>query len=347
MSEPPAAVGPRPAPAHGSPLGTLFREPGRFTLDAAIGVLLAAGGSRRPEQVLRFQTAFGLRPAMRDILAVEQEPGSGRYVVRIGFSGLTGPGGVLPRPYTETVNEEHRRRSPALAGFLDMLSQRALLQYALAGAKYHPHRVAALARYDAPDHAPDGDGFVTSLLALAGHGLPGDIARSGLAPGQLLYFAGLFASRPRSADRLAALLEEWLGVPVRIDQFVGTWQRLDQDERSRLGLAHSRLGVDAAAGTRVWDIQSRIRIVIGPLDLPGFEALLPDRDRLPQLDRIIRAYLDDEAAFGINLVLRAASVPSARLGSMRLGWTGWLPTAGRRVADVNDTVFSDVGAIRR
>lgn len=87
--------------------------------------------------------------------------------------------------------------------------------------------------------------------------------------------------------------------------------------------------------------------MIGPLDLPGFEALLPDRDRLPQLDRIIRAYLDDEAAFGINLVLRAASVPSARLGSMRLGWTGWLPTAGRRVADVNDTVFSDVGAIRR
>ena len=322
-------------------LETLLREPGRFSFDAAVGVLLAAAGRGEPGAALRFETAVGLRPAMRDVLEVRHDPGADRFTMRVGFTGLTGPGGVLARPYTETVNEEQRRRAPALGVFLDMLSQRAFAQYALAGAKYHPHRAASLARAAAPPgHAPAGDPFVAALLALTGHGLAGDVARSGLGQAQLLYFAGLFASRPRSADRIAALLEEWLGAPVRIEQFVGTWQTIDPAEQSRLGVAYCQLDADAAAGARAWDIQSRIRIVIGPLDLADFEALLPGTPRLRQLDAVIRTYLDDEAGFAINPVLRADAVPPPRLGTTRLGLTGWLPTRGERRHDAAEAVFT-------
>ncbi len=333
-------------------LQTLQQQPGRFSFDAAITVLLAASGAA-PEQALRFETVAGLAPALRDVLSVREDwrGDHRRYTVRIGFSGLTGPGGVLPRPYTEMAGEERRRRSQAMGGFFDMLSQRFLLQYALAGAKYHPAR-AALISGPMPKAAtravavPERDGIAQALLSLTGHGLPGDLERSALGVNQLLYFSGLFASRPRSADRLGALLGEWLDVPVRIEQFVGSWQVLDPSERTRLGARYSTLGSDTAAGGRVWDIQGRIQITVGPLDLGRFEALLPGSPRLELLQRLIRTFLDDEAAFAVKLILRGDAVPPARMGGVRLGHTGWLPTTRLPRPDAEDTVFADNAARR-
>lgn len=349
----------RPAPH--SLLDELIEQPGRFSFDAAIAVLLAAAGRRDAGEAIRFQAAPGLAAALRDILAVTPLP-DGRFRVSVGFSGLTGPGGVLPRIYTETANGEQRRRSHALAAFLDMLAQRPLSQYAMAGAKYHPHRQIALSRIGpGPDEPPgqqpkqqqqrpgaaDGisDPFSAALLAITGHGSPRDVVRSGLTQEQLLYFAGLFAAWPRSADRLSSLLQEWVGAPVRIEQFVGRWQPLPPDQRSALPQAgragrYNQLGVDAAIGSRFWDIQSRVRIVIGPVGWADFETLMPSSPRLRQLIRIARAYLDDEATFSVNVALRADAVPPASLGVSRLGWNGWLPMQGQRRQDVHDAVFN-------
>lgn len=334
---PPDAGAPR-NPPDGSLLRTLLDEPGRFSFDAAIAVLLAASGAGRAGSTLRFGAALGLTPVHRDIQSVRQRD-DGRFVVTVGFSGLTGPGGVLPRPYTELAGEEHRRRSPAMAAFMDVLSQRALLQYAQAGVKYQPHRTAALPTATA--RADPSDPVVHALLSLTGHGLLDDFERSGLTTGQLLYFAGLFASRPRSADRLRALVEEWLALPVKVEQFIGSWQKIEPSERSRLGASFSTLGKDAAAGSRVWDIQSRVRLVIGPIDGPGFEALLPGSERLDRLRRLVRSYLDDEAAFEINLVLRADAVPAAAFGEARLGQSAWLPVSRGRRTDAHEVVFAD------
>ena len=84
---------------------------------------------------------------------------------------------------------------------------------------------------------------------------------------------------------------------------------------------------------------------IGPLDRPGFEALLPDRDALRRLVSLVRAYLGYETGFAINLVLSAPAVPPLRLLASadpppRLGWNTWLPAPGLgRRYDASDALF--------
>jgi type VI secretion system protein ImpH len=246
------------------------------------------------------------------------------------------------------VNTEHRRRSTALASFLDMLAQRPISQFAGAGIKYRPHRAAdAAAVGDAGTANPPQDGLRDSLLALTGYADPRLLAR--LQPGAdpLLFYAGAFAARPRSADRLAAILSDWLGQPVEIEQFAGTWLELGRDQMTALpkgGVGQfNQLGVDAAIGARAWDVQSRITLRIGPLAFSQFEALLPGGTLLGRLASLARAYLGDEIGFAINPILAADAVPKPALGPAapcHLGWTGWLPVSGGRSRDATEAKFT-------
>jgi type VI secretion system protein ImpH len=165
----------------------------------------------------------------------------------------------------------------------------------------------------------------------------------------LLHYAGLFALRPRSADRLGALISDWLRLPVEVVEFAGAWLPLPPDQRTRLSAngAWCLLGVDAAAGVRAWDPQARIVLRIGPLGLTGFQRLLPDRVALHRLVSLVRAYVGFELGFAINPVLAAHEVPSLRLDATsdpppRLGWNTWVPgpTGGVMTqADADDAVF--------
>ncbi len=355
----------RPATRRKTLRQMLLDEPARFSFDAAVSVMMQASGRSDPGRAVRFHAPTGLAFVASDISAVEPE--GQRFRATTGMLGLTGPGGVLPRFYTEMANNEQRRRSTALAGFLDVLAQRPLSQFASAGIKYRPHRSAEAAAIGAratdagappratdagaPPRATDAgapprDGLREALLALTGHGLPGMAERLSVGTEPLLFHAGAFAARPRSADRLAAILSDWLGQTVAVEQFAGRWLELGPDQRTALpmrgrpGRFH-QLGVDAAAGSRAWDIQSHIKLVIGPLPLDAFLALLPGRPLLRQLAALTRAYLDGEVGFTINPVLAAEAMPPMAPGSAtagHLGWNTWLPVASRR-DDAREAVF--------
>ena len=109
----------------------------------------------------------------------------------------------------------------------------------------------------------------------------------------LLHYAGLFALRPRSAERLGALVSDWLGMQVEVVEFAGSLAAASA--RSAHEAVGQRqmvpAGVEAAAGVRAWDPQARIILRVGPLDLQGFQRLLPDRIALHRLVSLVRAYL--------------------------------------------------------
>lgn len=318
-------------------LQALLSEPSRFSFDAAAAVLRRASAG-----AIRFQATPGLGFVPSDVLAVKRS-GAG-FAVITGLLGLTGPGGVLPRPYTEAVNAAQRRRSPALAAFFDMVAQRFLGAFAGAAVKYRPHLAAGAAV--AGGQADDG--LRNSLLALTGHRPEHSLGRASPGAEPLLFYAGAFAARPRSADRLAALLSDWLGPAVEVEQFVGAWLELGRDQMTALPTSgwagqYNQLGVDAAVGARAWDIQSRIMLRIGPLGFDQFQALLPGRELLRRLSSLAHAYLDGETGFAINPVLAAHAVPELTLGPASpclLGWTSWLPVSGTRHGDAGDAVFA-------
>ncbi len=347
-------------------LDRLLRQPQRFGFDAAVMLLMQAARRRDPGRAVRFHAPAGLGYPAADVLAVQRRAGG--YHATVTPIGLTGPSGVLPRPYSEMVVAEQRRRSPALAAFLDVLAQRPVALFAEAAIKYRPHRAAAAALVERqereaarafelgvglgldPEPVTPPDPLGALLLALDGFGTPNLLDRLGLDPAPLLHYAGQFATRPRSADRLAAIVSDWLGQAVVVEQFAGAWLPLRPEERSALPVtlpngqaapSFNQLGVDAAAGTRCWDVQSRIVLRIGPLGLPEFLSLLPSGRRLQHMVALVRAFLGLEVAFAVNPVLTRDAVPPLEMGAVeppRLGWNSWLPVSAR-AEDAAEAVF--------
>jgi type VI secretion system protein ImpH len=319
----------------------LLREPRRFGFDAALRLLMLRARSADAAEAGRFRSIPRASFDRAEVASVAERPGQAPEV-GVTLFGLLGLAGVMPRLYTELAGQ--RGRNVALHAFIDLLAQRMVGAFAAAGAKYRLHRAretAALATPPLPDKASN------ALLALTGHGTAGLVDRLRVEPEALLHYAGLLAMRPRSADRLAAMLSDWLGRPVLVEEFAGGWLAVPPEQRSALGRglqpgAWNRLGVDAAIGVRSWDAQARIILRIGPLDRAGFEGLLPDRPGHARLVSLVRAFLGLETAFAINLVLaREASFPAilAAGSGSRLGWNCWTARAQTPTRDASDALF--------
>lgn len=334
-----------------SPSAWLEAEPQRFAFDAAVRVLMHASKTADPAAAARFRTVPGLAYQPADILSVEPAADGRPAQVAAAMIGLTGVSGVLPRPYTQFLTTSLRHRSAALHDFLDLLSHRLAAHFARAGTKYRLNRSSEAA---AAAHPPEPDRTAEALLAFTGYATPHLVPRLAVGEAPLLHYAGLFAGRPRSAEKLAALVSDWLGRNVEIVQFAGAWLPLPPDQRTALARGRrpgtwNRLGVDAAIGVRAWDLHARIILRIGPLDRGAFEALLPDRPGLQRLVSLVRAFLGFEIGFAVNPVLAGPEVPPLRLdphavAPARLGWNSWVPAPegpplGLRRADAADAVF--------
>jgi type VI secretion system protein ImpH len=348
-------------------LEQLATDPQRFGFDAGVRVLLHAAGATDPGDVVRFRSVTGLAYPPADILGLTLKDEGVPPDMVVSVMGLTGPSGVLPRRYTETVNSTVRSRSDSLRDFLDMLSHRMLALFASAGTKYRPNRIFEISRLAGDGANRGGDPFTAALLSLVGYGTPHLVDRMEAGRDPLLHYSGLLTTQPRSAERLRALVSDWFGRPVEIRQFVGAWLKLTPDQRTRLpgrGIAGQfhRIGFapalgnvegagdapardDATIGVRAWDVQAGIVLRIGPLDRESFTSLLPDRPKLDRLVALVRAYLGFTTGFAINPVVAAASVPPLQLRaeadpSPRLGWNTWLTApAGSRTKDAAEAVF--------
>ena len=332
-------------------MSRLKSEPERFSFDAAVRILTFLRRRADPAGAARFTSTTGSSYLAAEVTQVQADNGMSEPLVTVGLLGLTGPAGVLPRYYSDAVVADQRSRAFSLTRFLDLISHRMVSAFAVAGAKYRPHRAADVGALSADPERSDPMAEV--LLSLTGYGTPHLAERLLAGPAALRHYAGLFAAHPRSTDRLEALASDWLGRPVKVEQFAGAWLALPVDQRTRLGVGLSpggfcQLSIDAAAGVRAWDQQARIILRIGPLDLAYFERLLPDQPLLRELISLVRAYVGFEVGFAVNPVLARDAVPPLALappgeGGARplLGWNTWLPTSRAlpRRTDAGDALF--------
>ena len=105
-----------------------------------------------------------------------------------------------------------------------------------------------------------------------------------------------------------------------------------------------KLGFGAVVGDEVWNQQSRVRIVLGPLSLERYPDFLPDGSCWEPLRAWVRFFSNEEFDFEVKLILEREQVPACELGAdeavgPRLGWVSWVKSAplGR---DPDDTVLA-------
>ena len=193
--------------------------------------------------------------------------------------------------------------------------------------------------------AVDGghDIFTEHLFDLIGMGTAGLRGRLQIDDQALLFYAGLLSQRPHSASALSCILSDYFGVRVQAIQFVGEWLDITEESQTRLGPGevNNILGVNAVAGTRIWDQQANFKLRAGPLGYSEFNRFLPSSESFKPFVQLTRYYAGQEFDFDLQLVLKAAEVPSCRLGdrNARLGFSSWLKTK-EFSSDADQVVFS-------
>lgn len=239
--------------------------------------------------------------------------------------GLLGPNGPMPLVWTQHVRSMPNTRSvrarDSFLAFLNVLQRRHLTLLYRAWSDARPETAFDVVADSRAQH-PISD----RLRALAGLA-HAELDTADSVPHDFkLAFASTFARRVRSPVALQAMLAQFLGEPVRVEEFSARWLDIPTDQQSRLGRRFATLGDDAVAGRRTWDCSTRFDIVIGPLSAPRYRALLPGTPGWAQVQDLVALYSGPEWNWRVRLSLLADEVPALRLSDTegRLGWNTWL-----------------------
>jgi len=113
-------------------------------------------------------------------------------------------------------------------------------------------------------------------------------------------------------------------VPLALDESIGSWIALHEQEQCSIGKINAMLGNDTLLGDRSWRPDLRARIRIGPLDRQAFDNLLPCGAGARALERLLCLFGNPTISYDVRLILKAAEVkpmclaggatPPARLG---------------------------------
>jgi type VI secretion system protein ImpH len=318
----------------------LLREPHRFEFFQAVRLFerlrgrATVGQDAAPEQeTVRFRALPSLSFPPAEINRLRPGTEAAPAVMVVSFLGLTGPSGVLPQHYTTLLLRRNREKDHSLHDFLDLFNHRLVSLFYRAWEKYRLPFAYEKSRLTGEEEGADP--VSACLYSLVGLGTDGLRGRPPIPDEAFLYYAGHFAHYPRSALALEGLLQDYFGVPVRVEQAQGQWLTLEEDDRSALpgceradGL-NIQLGLNLVVGERVWDRQSKFRLRLGPVHYEDFQRFLPGGEGLLALAELTRSYVGPEFDFDVQVLLHGEEVPWCRLQSEtadppRLGWNTWV-----------------------
>jgi type VI secretion system protein ImpH len=367
--------GARPAPKERTLERWLYAEPFCFDFFQAVRIFerlqptkkAVARGAAPRDEVARFKAHLSLSfppsPIYDLALPSEKQPVP---TLTVAFLGLHGPSGILPRHYTELLlridKEGKGPEKSALRDWFDVFNHRLISLFYRAWEKYRFYIPYERGEY----LLSEPDSFTQAMYSFVGLGF-GPL-RNRVRVGRwlnddepraetfarvddlvLLYYSGFLAHRPRNAVSLEGLIADYFRLPATVQQFQGQWLPLDRDNQTQMGSLNCALGTNVVAGERVWDVQSKFRVRLGPLPFEEFTAFLPDRTPGPQrkafflLSHLVRLYAGPEFDFEVQLVLRAQEVPECHLSDggigPRLGWNTWVRSLDM-ADDAEEAVFA-------
>lgn len=305
-----------------------------------LGKAPAVGGFTPPQQeLLRLGSSHLLRFPEAEIEALVKHEAASQpaWNMTVNFLGLTGAAGVLPFHYTELVLQRSKAKDEALRSFLDLFNHRTLSLFYRAATKYRLPLAYEKGLTAGPDKAAR-DSHTRALLSLIGLGTGGLDDRMQIRDESLIFYGGLLTKQVRTASGLRQMLQDYFEVPVGIEEFLGSWEKIMPDARTRLASRaapkgqNARLGRSIVFGQKGWFAQGKLRIRIGPLNRPQFQNFAPGSRTLQALNEMVRFYLGagTDYDFVIEVDRRHLSdkVALGKKAKPIMGWNTWLGGSG-------------------
>ncbi len=327
-----------------SVIGLLLDAPQRFRFAQLLNLLLrelrlqGVSYERAFREVISFRNSLSLSFPASEVQALDVEPQAqdtlgamrrgevARIRITPAFIGLLGAGGTLPLHDTERIaSRQAQDRDASQRELLDVLSNRLVWLFYEAWAKYRVEH-----DLDVRGH----DRLLPMLSAIAGAptGRPSPSPFANQASlvkrETIAYYSGLLRTRPVSASTVERVLAAHFGVPVQLEQFVGCWDSIAENRRSKLGTTVPVLGFGATLGVRIWRHDLRARLHIGPLDEVQARGFLPGGKALAALEEIACLFALPGLRYEVRLLLAPSAVKPLTLRTRttphRLGWTTFL-----------------------
>ncbi len=324
----------------------LHDEPYRFDFFTAVRRLEnlhpdkpRIGHSKRPhEDPLRFCQEASLAFPPRTISAFGSDVGARAPRMSVNFLGLLGPNGPLPLHITQFIRDRVRNHGDqAMSRFLDVFHHRMVSLF---------YRAWTTGQQAVQYERGEDDNYARYIGSMFGIGMESLRHVDAIPDEAKLHYSGHLACQTRHPEGLAALLEDYYGLPVDLAEFMGQWLPVPKDCQCRLGESPDTgsLGVSAIVGSRMWDCQQRFRLRFGPMNLTKYQRLLPGGDSLRRLIAWVKNYTADELTWEVQLILMEKEVPPLKLGATaQLGWTTWL-TSRPLGRDADDLVLQPAQA---
>ena len=305
----------------------LMAAPQGFDLFQAISLLEREGvaqgfteiGETGGTEAVRLSSHISLAFEASAVRQVKRGATTGEaFTLKTPVLSLAGEGGPLPTAFTELILERNAAKDFATADFLDIIHHRLLSLFYLNRKR---NRI--------------GLGWASaqaSTVARATDHLCGLNRSAGTEHAPRLRHAGLLGGSPRSMSGLCALLSDRYQMPFRGEQFVGGWQKLEDDELAALGQPgrSPELGRTAFVGRRVWDQAAAIRLNVDGQPMERMTQLLPGGGSHEDFKAAVRGFIPSALRVEVALTPSASTRPAGRLSaaaSPRLGWNAWMGEA--------------------
>lgn len=247
--------------------------------------------------------------------------------------GLLGPNSPLPLHLIEFIfQRKHQYGDNAWCDFVNMLHHRVMTLF------YRSWKNAqSVITLDNKLHDDKFSTYLSSLVGFAGVDRQNE--NKYVDYHSKLYFMGYYLQRNQSASNLECLLKQYFNIPIKVEENIGAWYPLPDEERTKLGKSiQYSLKDRVILGKRIYDNQTKFRIKIGPLELNEFESFFKSKENSKRLMEWVELYVGQEYEWDVQLILAKHSVPKFDLkGQRRLGLTTWL---GRVNQDMEDVIIN-------
>ncbi len=308
-----------------------------------------SGFSPPETEVIRFHTNQKLEFFSSELSEIKRNHNNinpKQWHILVNIMGLTGSMGVLPYHYTEMILQRLKLKDKTLLKFLDLFNHRTISLFSQASTKYRLPIEYERKKLNS-DTETSKNSHTAALLSLIGLGTKYLNNRLYTQDESLLYYSGLLSHQIKTSVGLKQILERHFSIPVEIKEFIGQWQTLIDDVRTRLVSKmlpkgqNACLGRSALIGHKGWYAQGKVQIILGPLDKNQLQKFAPETKTLKALNELVRLYTGLECNYEFIIRVKRSDVPKKIILSKTkpaiIGWNTWLPSSTKQ-KDQNETV---------